>query len=60
VIASEYSDNIWYLSEAEKQVLNEDLKKAMDPAQQDFHFSFGIHTSFTRKLPDTAKKATDS
>lgn len=59
VIASEYSDNIWSLSEAEKQVLNEDLKKALDPTREDFRFSFGIRASFMRKLPSTAKKAAD-
>lgn len=59
VVVSEFSDNMWYISEDEKITLNSDIQKAMDESNDDYHFEFGIHSKFTRNLPLTTPTATD-
>lgn len=56
-MVSEYSDNLWLISDEKKKLLRDDLLTSMDLNNTDYKFELGFHQSFDRNLPATAKRA---
>lgn len=45
------------MSAANKASFREDILAAVDPANENVHFSVGLRAAFERDYPDTAKQA---
>jgi len=56
-ILSEFALDRWYLSDEDDGILKEEIRKAMDPDDHAYHFSFGVHGFFDRRLPPDHKRA---